>query len=160
MFVRAYGSALLQHVRFFSISKSNGSSKTVPRTHYYRLPMWPVMCVTKKCDGPTNTWVVRCLSWKTIIVPWFGRDYWHGGHADNSNKTANNAKYSSCKGVESRDLWRQPTKFAIATILNFVSTSNFISIHSPSVYKKLSLFVLRFYGPVNPTGSCRARFTS
>ena len=27
--------------------------------------------------------------------------------------------------VESRDLWRQPTKFATVAILNFVSTSNF-----------------------------------
>ena len=29
----------------------------------------------------------------------------------------------------------QRTKFAISAILNFVSTSNFISIHSPSIYK-------------------------
>ena len=36
---------------------------------------------------------------KTISVPSFGRDYWHGGRADNSNETANNAKYSSCKGL-------------------------------------------------------------
>ena len=86
--------------------------------------------------GPTNAWVVRCLSWKTISIPWFGRDYWHGGRADNSNKTANKAKYSNCKGgCESRELLRQPTKLVIAAILNFVSTSNFIFIHSPSIYK-------------------------
>ena len=36
---------------------------------------------------------------KTISDLWFGRDYWHGGRADNSNKTANNAKYSNCKGL-------------------------------------------------------------
>ena len=53
----------------------------------------------QKCDGPTNAWVVRCLSWKTISVPWYSRDYWHDGRANNSNKTANNAKYSSCKGL-------------------------------------------------------------
>ena len=46
------------------------------------------------------------------------------------------------QGVESRDLWRQPTKFAIAAILNFVFTSMFISIHSPSIYKlSMILFV-------------------
>ena len=45
----------------------------------------------QKCDGPTNAWVFQCLSWKTISILCFGRDYWHGGHADNSNKTANNA---------------------------------------------------------------------
>ena len=39
------------------------------------------------------------------------------------------------QGIESRDLWCQPTKFAIMAILNFVSTSNFISIHSPSINK-------------------------
>ena len=69
------------------------------QTHYYRLPMWPVMCVTK------NVMVQQSLGWfgaypeKTISVPWFGRDYWHGGRADNSNETANNAKYSNCKGL-------------------------------------------------------------
>ena len=26
-------------------------------------------------------------------------EYWHGGRADNSNKTDNNAKYSNCKGL-------------------------------------------------------------
>ena len=31
--------------------------------------------------------------------------------------------------------WFSATKFWIADILNFVSTSNFISIHSPFVYK-------------------------
>ena len=36
---------------------------------------------------------------------------------------------------ESRDSGRQPIKFVIAAILNFVSTSNFISIHSQSLYK-------------------------
>ena len=53
---------------------------------------------------------------------------------DNSNKTANNVKYSICKGMN-HETWCQPTKFAITAILNFVSTSNFISIHSPSIYK-------------------------
>ena len=52
-----------------------------------------------KCTGPTNAWVVRCLSWKIISVPWFGRDCWHGGRADKNNKTANNAKYSNCRGL-------------------------------------------------------------
>ena len=47
----------------------------------------------QKCDGPTNAWV----SWKTISVPWVGRDYWHGGRANYSNKPANHAKYSNCK---------------------------------------------------------------
>ena len=31
--------------------------------------------------------------------------------------------------------WSQPTKFAIAAILKFVFTSNFISIRSLSIYK-------------------------
>ena len=47
---------------------------------------------------------------------------------------------------ESRDLWRQPTKFASAAILNFVSTSNFIAIHSPSIYK---LSMIRFVHKVH-----------
>ena len=92
------------------ISASNAEGFGV-QMHYYRLPMWPVMCVKIKCDGPTNAWVVLCLSWKTISVPWFGRD--------NSTQTANNAKYSNCKRlqeVESRDLWRQPIKFAARKI--------------------------------------------
>ena len=49
------------------------------------------------------------------------------------------------QGVESRDSWRQPTKFVIA-ILNFVSTSNFISIHSQSLYK---LSMIRFVHKVH-----------
>ena len=80
----------------------------VPRTaerfgvqppYYYRLPMWLVMCVTK------NVMVEQTLGWfvaypeKTISVPWFGRDFRHGGRADNNNKTVNNAKYSNCKGL-------------------------------------------------------------
>ena len=69
------------------------------QTHYYRLPMWPVTWVTKKMWWSNKRLVVRCLSWKTISVPWFDRDCWHGGRADNSNKTANNAKYSNCKGL-------------------------------------------------------------
>ena len=48
--------------------------------------------------------------------------------------------------VESRDLWCQPTKFAIAAILKFVSSSNFISIHSPFIYK---LSMLRFMHKVH-----------
>ena len=56
------------------------------------------MC-DQKCTGPTNAWLVRCLSWKTISVRWFGTGYWHSGRADNNNKTASNAKYSNCKMV-------------------------------------------------------------
>ena len=41
---------------------------------------------------------------------------------------------------------RQPTKIAIAANLNFVSTSNFISVHSPSVYK---LSMIRFVHKVH-----------
>ena len=83
--------------------------------HYYRLTMWPVMCVT------TNVLVQQTLGWfgaypeKTISVPWLGRDYWHVGRADNSNKTANNAKYSKCRGlnhatydVSLQNLWSPP----------------------------------------------------
>ena len=90
------------------ISASNGNCEAAPRTaewfgvqtHYYRLYTYVTSDVCdQKCDSPTNAWVVRCLSWKTISVPWFGRDYWHGGRADNSNKRANNAKYSNCKGL-------------------------------------------------------------
>ena len=36
--------------------------------------------------------------------------------------------------------------FAIAAILNFVSTSNFISIHSPTIYK---LSMIRFVHKVH-----------
>ena len=92
------------------------------------------MCVTK------TVMVQQTLGWfgayleKTKSVLWLGRGYWHGSSADNSIKTANNAKYSSCRGLN-HETRRQPTKFAIAAILNFVSTSNFISIHSPSIYK-------------------------
>ena len=43
--------------------------------------------------------------------------------------------------VALRDLWRQSTTFAIPAILNFVSTSNFISIRSPTFYK---LSMIRF----------------
>ena len=48
--------------------------------------------------------------------------------------------------VESRDIWRQPTIFTIAAILNFISASNFISIHSPSIYK---LRMIRFVHKVH-----------
>ena len=54
--------------------------------------VWPKMWWSDKRLGSS------VLS-KTISVPWFGRHYWHGGRADNSNKTANNAKYSNCKGL-------------------------------------------------------------
>ena len=64
----------------------------------------------------------------------FSRGYWHGNRADNSNKTANNAKYSNCKWLN-HETWIQPTKFATEAIFNFVSTSNFISIHFSSIYK-------------------------
>ena len=50
------------------------------------------------------------------------------------------------QGVESRDLRCQSTKFVIAAILSFVSTSNFISIHTPSVYK---LSMIRFVHKVH-----------
>ena len=72
------------------------------QTHYYRLPYVTSDVSDQKCDSPTNAWVVRCLSWKTISVPWFGSDYWHSGRADNSNKTANNAKYSIARGWVTR----------------------------------------------------------
>ena len=69
------------------ISASNGNCEAFPRTaeqfgvqmHYYRLPMWPVVYVTK------NVMVQQTLGWfgaypeKTISVSYFGRDYWHGG---------------------------------------------------------------------------------
>ena len=68
----------------------------------------------------------RSVIWQRLLT-------W--GCADNSNKTANNAKYSNCKGLnhETYDislLNLQPLRFWF-----FFSTSNFISIHSPSVYK-------------------------
>ena len=99
-----------------------------------------------KCTGPTNAWVVRCLSWKTISVPWSGRDYWHGGGADNSNKTGNNTKYSNGRelnhethDVSLQNLWSPP--FWILS-----PTSNFISIHSQSLYK---LSMIRFVHKVH-----------
>ena len=58
----------------------------------------------QKCTGPTNARVVRCLSWKSISVPRFGRDYWHGGRANNSNKTTNNSQVFQLQGVESCDM--------------------------------------------------------
>ena len=83
---------------------------------------------------------------KTII--WrFGRDYWHGGRADNSNKTDNNAKYSNCKGLNHETYYNVSLqKCAIVAVLNFISTSNFISIHSPSIYK---LSMIRFVHKVH-----------
>ena len=93
-------------------------------------------CVWPKMWWSNKRWVVRCLSWKTISVPWFGRDYWHGGRAGYSNKRANNAKYSNCKGLNHETYDVSLQNFAIAAIFNFVSTSNFISIHSPSFYKQ------------------------
>ena len=99
----------------------------------------------QKCDGPTNAWVVQCLSWKTISVRWFGRDYWHGGSADNSIKQPITPSILITRGWITR-LWHQHTKFAIAIILNFVSTLNFISIHSPSTYK---LSMIRFVHKVH-----------
>ena len=59
------------------------------QTHYYRLLMWPMMCVIK------TVLVQQTLA---MSFPWFGRDYWHSSRAKNSNKNAKNAKYSSCKG--------------------------------------------------------------
>ena len=50
------------------------------------------------------------------------------------------------QGVESRDLWCQPAIFANVAILNFVSSSNFISILSPSIYK---LSMIRFVQKVH-----------
>ena len=51
------------------------------------------------------------------------------------------AVLGSSRSLLNHETWRQPTKFAIAAILNFVSTSNFIFIHCPSIYK---LSMIRF----------------
>ena len=92
-------------VAFISASNGNCSSQfpeprsgsTCRRTTIdYRCDQW---CVWSKMWWSNKCWVVRCLSWKSISIPWFGRDYWHGSHADNSNKTANNTKYSNWKGL-------------------------------------------------------------
>ena len=99
----------------------------------------------QKGDGPTNPWVVHCLSWKTIGILWFGRDYWHSGRAVNSITQPIMASIPIARGWITR-LWCQPTKFAIPAILNFVSTLNFISIHSPSTYK---LSMIRFVHKVH-----------
>ena len=56
-------------------------------------------------------------------------------------KTNNNAKYSNYKGLNHNTYDVSLQSFAIAAILNFVSTSNFISIPSPPVYK---LSMIRF----------------
>ena len=124
------------------ISASNGNFKAVPQTaerfgvqtHYYRLPMWPVMCVTK------NVMVQQTLTWfgaypEKQCVPWFGRDYWHSGRADNSNKTPNNAKYSNCKGLNheaydvslqnlrSRQLWiLSPLRILLLSLLRLFTS--------------------------------------
>ena len=86
--ILSISSPLKCSLAFYKCVQRNTFPHPTPRlgvqTHYY---------------GPRNAWVVRCLSWKTISNPWFGRDYWHGGRADNSNSTATNAKYSNCKGV-------------------------------------------------------------
>ena len=109
------------------ISASSGTAKQFPEprsTMDYQCDQW---CVWPKMYWSKIACVVLCLSRKTISVPWFGRNYLYGGRAENSNKQPKTPSNPIAK-VESRDLWRQPTKFAIAAILNFVSTSNFISI--------------------------------
>ena len=98
------------------------------QTHYYRRNYVTSGVCDQNCDGPVGAYPEKQLS-----IPWFGIGYWQDSHADN-NKTAINAKYSNCKGLN-HETWRQPTKFAIAAILNFVSTLNSISIHSSSIYK-------------------------
>ena len=59
---------------------------------------------------------------------------WHGGRTDNCNKTANNAKYSNCKGLnhETYDVSLQNFD---RRHFNFCLTSNFISFRFPSIYK-------------------------
>ena len=44
-------------------------------------------------------------------------------------------------------------------VLGFNDTSTLVGhfVSSPIKREKRDLFVLRFYGPVNPMGSCRAR---
>ena len=59
---------------------------------------------------------------------------------------ANDANYSNCKGLNHETYDVSLQNLAIAAILNFVSTSNFISIHSPSVYK---LSLIRFVHKVH-----------
>ena len=57
------------------------------------------MCVTK------NVMVQQTLGWfgaypeKQKVLRDLAETIDTGGRADNSNKTANNAKYSSCKGL-------------------------------------------------------------
>ena len=56
------------------------------------------------------------------------------------------AKYSNCKRLNHKTYDVSLQNFVIAAILNFVSTLNFISIHSPSVYK---LSMIRFLHKVH-----------
>ena len=50
-----------------------------------------------------------------------------------NNKAPNYTEYSNCKTkYETNDF---TCKISIAAIFNFIPTSNFISIHSPSIYK-------------------------
>ena len=130
------------------ISASNGNCEAFLRTaerfdvqtHYYRLPMWPVTSVTKKVTvQQTLGDSVLILKNNKLSIIW--RDYWHDGRADYSNKITNNAKNSSYKGLKHNTYDVSLQSFAIAAILNFVTTSNFISIPSPPVYK---LSMIRF----------------
>ena len=75
------------------ISASNGNCKAVLRTaerydvqtHYYRLPIWPVMSVTKKVMvQQTLGDSVLILKNNKLSIIW--RDYWHDGRADYSKK--------------------------------------------------------------------------
>ena len=58
-------SFLFCFITLLLLSTSNGNCEAVPRTaerfgvqtHYYRLPMWPVICVTK------NVMVQQTLGW-------------------------------------------------------------------------------------------------
>ena len=101
--------------------------------------VWPKMWWSNKhLDGSV-------LILKKISVPWFGRDYWHGGHAEKSNKTSNNAKYSSCKGLihETYDVSLQNLRSLPFWILSHLE---FYFYPSPSIYK---LSMIRFVHKVH-----------
>ena len=98
----------------------------------------------QKCDGQTNAWVVR-WSWKTISAPWFGGDYWRGGRADSSNKTANTAKYSNCKGLN-HETYDVSLQICDRGHFEFCLHFEFYFYHSPSIYK---LRMIRFVHKVH-----------
>ena len=87
----------------------------------------------QKYTGPTHAWVVRCLSWKTISMYYFCMYYYYGGRDENSNKTANNAKYSNCKGLNHETYDVNLQHLRSQPFWTF-SASNFISIYSPCIY--------------------------